>query len=127
MEAQQAISLRKNRSLVGQTMQVLIEAVGEAEDEAGNTEPISVGRARRHAPEVDGLVFIPGEQPIGAMLDLQIADAGPYDLWAHAPGGRIASQPRRIAKARPRRIISRQRASTRPERRGNGRPVPMAS
>jgi ribosomal protein S12 methylthiotransferase len=127
MEAQQVISLRKNRSLVGQTIQVLIEAVGEAEDETGNIESISVGRARRHAPEVDGLVFIPGEQIIGSMLDLQIADAGPYDLWASPPGARIASPPRRIAKARPRRITSRPRAATRPERRGNGRPVPMAS
>src|ERR671912_2709599 len=34
MEAQQAISLRKNRALVGKTLQVLIEAVGELELEA---------------------------------------------------------------------------------------------
>jgi ribosomal protein S12 methylthiotransferase len=128
MEAQQAISLRKNRSLVGQTMQILIEAVGEAEDEAGNTEPIAVGRARRHAPEVDGLVFVPGELPIGSLLDLEIADAGPYDLWAHPPGGRVTRVPHRADKRRPRRIASaRPHRVNRPERRGNGRPVPMAS
>src|SRR5215211_7337440 len=35
MEAQHRVSLRKNRRLVGSTMKVLIEAVGEAEDERG--------------------------------------------------------------------------------------------
>ena len=87
MEAQQAISLRKNQALVGQTLQVLIEAIGdEPKTKTGNTEPIAVGRARRHAPEVDGLVFVPGALPIGALIDLEIAEAGPYDLWAHPPG-----------------------------------------
>ena len=95
MAAQQAISLRKNQALVGQTLQVLIEAVGEAEDEAGNTEPIAVGRARRHAPEVDGLVFVPGALPVGALIDLEIAEAGPYDLWAHPAGGRRERAPSR--------------------------------
>jgi ribosomal protein S12 methylthiotransferase len=124
MAAQQAISLRKNRALVGQTLQVLIEAVGEAEDEAGNSEPIAVGRARRHAPEVDGLVFVPGALPVGTLIDLEIAEAGPYDLWAHPPGatrrGAVATRRRRVSAIRS-------RAATRPERRGSGRPVPMAS
>ena len=44
----------------GSRLEILIEAVGEAEDELGGKEPISVGRARRHAPEVDGLVLVPG-------------------------------------------------------------------
>jgi ribosomal protein S12 methylthiotransferase len=87
MAAQQAISLRKNQQLVGTKLQVLIEAVGEAEDDAGNKEPIAVGRARRHAPEVDGLVFVPGELPVGALIDLEIAEATPYDLWAQPAGG----------------------------------------
>lgn len=128
MEAQQAISLRKNRALVGQTMQVLIEANGEAEDEAGTTEPISVGRARRHAPEVDGLVFVPGEHAVGALVDLEITEAGPYDLWAQTPGARISRAPRRAIRRRPRRVAAaRPHRVNRPERRGNGRPVPMAS
>ena len=99
MEAQQPISLHKNQALVGKTLQVLIEAVGEAEDDAGHSEPISVGRARRHAPEVDGLVFIPGTLPVGSLIDLEIAEAGPYDLWAHPPGARR----RRVAAAGARR------------------------
>jgi ribosomal protein S12 methylthiotransferase len=123
MAAQQAISYRKNRALVGQTLQVLIEAIGEAEDEAGATEPIAVGRARRHAPEVDGLVFVPGELPVGQLIDLEIADAGPYDLWAHAPG---AVSARTVVEKRRRLPRSRSRSGTRPERRGQRPRVPMA-
>jgi ribosomal protein S12 methylthiotransferase len=85
METQQAISFRKNRALVGAKLEILIEAVGEAEDEAGAIEPISVGRARRHAPEVDGLVFVPGALPVGQLIELTVAQAGPYDLWAESP------------------------------------------
>ena len=128
MEAQQAISLRKNQVLIGQTLQVLIEAVGEleAEDEGGRGEPIAVGRARRHAPEVDGLVFVPGELPVGALIDLEIAEAGPYDLWAHPPGVR-ASRPAVVAAPRRRVSRARSRGTTRPERRGQGARVPMAT
>ncbi len=128
MEAQQAISLRKNQALVGQTLQVLIEAVGEleAEDDAGSSEPIAVGRARRHAPEVDGLVFVPGELPVGALIDLEIAEAGPYDLWAHPPGVR-ASRPAAAGRRRRRVSSVRSRGATRPEKRGQGALVPMAT
>ncbi len=82
MEAQQAISYRKNQSRIGRTMTVLIEAIGESEDTEGNIEPLSVGRTWHNAPEVDGLVFLPGELPIGSMIDATIVDASEYDLWA---------------------------------------------
>ena len=127
MEAQQAISWRKNRSLVGRTLQVLVEAVGEAEDETGAVEPISVGRARRHAPEVDGLVFVPGALPVGQLFDLTISEAGPYDLWALPPGqsGADRTPVRHPAgvRAGPRRRggAVRFRGATRPERRGPDR------
>ncbi len=130
MEAQQAISLRKNQSLVGQTLQVLIEAVGEAEDDEGNTEPVAIGRARRHAPDVDGLVIVPGALHVGALTDLEIAEAGPYDLWAHPPGERRprAADPAVAAAARRRRVAAaRSRGANRPERRGQGKRVPMAT
>jgi ribosomal protein S12 methylthiotransferase len=130
MEVQQGISLRKNRALVGQTLEVLIEAVGEAEDEAGNTEPISVGRARRHAPEVDGLVFVSGAQPVGSLMELEIAEAAPYDLWASSPGEREprrSSPPGPVGGRRRRVSAARSRAGSRPERRGQGAQVPMAT
>ena len=132
MEAQQAISWRKNRALVGRKLEVLIEAQGEAEDEAGRVEPVSVGRARRHAPEVDGLVFVPGALPVGQLTELEVAEAGPYDLWAHPADhqARLGRQPSFAAAraARRRRVAAtRSRGATRPERRGQGRPVPMAT
>lgn len=82
MELQQSISLRHNRALEGRTIQVLIESIGEIEDETGATSPVSVGRAYRHAPEVDGLVFVEGEHPVGEFLDATIYAGTEYDLWA---------------------------------------------
>lgn len=124
MEAQQRISLRKNRKLVGSTVQVLIEAVGEAEDDRGRVEPISVGRAARHAPEVDGMVFVPGTQPVGEIITVRIAEASPYDLWAADPAASRMGES--TTRQRPVRI-ERLRRETRPERRRRGRPVPMAT
>jgi len=99
---QQQISLKKNRALIGRTLEVLIEGIGELEDASGRTEPISVGRAARHAPEVDGLVFVPGAQPIGALLPVQVVDAGPYDLWARVTAPRTDnSGPSRGRAAHP--------------------------
>lgn len=110
MELQQGISLRKNQALVGTTLDVLVEAIGEVEDEAGGIEPLAVGRARRHAPEVDGMVFIPGALPVGELVPVTVTAATPYDLWA-APVG-ASADPRRSRHARG----SRPRAASRPER-----------
>jgi ribosomal protein S12 methylthiotransferase len=98
MEVQQAISLRKNRLRIGRKLEVLIEGSGEIEDGQGNSEPISVGRARFHAPEVDGLVFVPGRLPEGQFVDVTINDASPYDLWAAAPHQRATRQAFRAAQ-----------------------------
>ena len=124
MLAQQRISLKKNRALVGQSHEVLIEAIGELEAEDGSIEPISVGRARRHAPEVDGMVFVPGDHKAGELITVRIDQATAYDLWAADPAGSTTAA---AAGAPPRRVRRiRKRAATRPERRGRGRPVPMA-
>jgi ribosomal protein S12 methylthiotransferase len=126
MEAQQRISHRKNLALVGTAQRVLVEAVGESEDERGRIEPISVGRTARHAPEVDGLVFIPGAHPVGEFVTVRIADATPYDLWAADP-----SRPFRTASVdgptRRRPVRSgRNPIATRLGKRGRGQPVPLA-
>ena len=131
MELQQGISLKKNRALVGRTLQVLVEAIGEAEDDAGNVEPVAVGRARRHAPEVDGLVFVPGALTVGELVEVTVTEAGPYDLWAAPPGvvPAIRNQPPRVDRAVRRRRVptARSRGATRPERRGQAVAVPMAT
>jgi len=110
MEAQQAISLRKNRALVGSVQRVLIEGTGEVEDNSGRSEPVAVGRAARHAPEVDGLVFVPGNLRVGEMIDVRITDASHYDLWGsaeldHLDSREVGHRPRanrdRVRRRRP--------------------------
>jgi ribosomal protein S12 methylthiotransferase len=112
MELQQGISLRKNRGLVGQELEVLVEGIGEVEDELGHTEPVTVGRARRHAPEVDGLIFVPGEFPIGSLMSVRVSGAAPYDLWARPSAESAALTPLRLMRQKVKR---------------RSRPVPMAT
>jgi len=71
MEVQQPISLEKNQALVGKTLPVLIEGQGDG---------ISVGRTYRDAPEIDGMVVIEGEIPVGEMPLVRITGAMTYDL-----------------------------------------------
>ncbi len=71
MEAQQQISLERNQSFVGKTLDVLIEGSGDG---------ISMGRSYRDAPEIDGLVIVEGEVPVGQMTPVRITGAMTYDL-----------------------------------------------
>jgi ribosomal protein S12 methylthiotransferase len=71
MTLQQSISLRKNETFVGQELEVLIEGVGDG---------ISVGRSYRDAPEVDGMVLVEGELPVGEFCCVKIRTALEYDL-----------------------------------------------
>lgn len=87
MVMQQSISLAKNRAFLGKTMQVLIEGVGEVEGNAPMRDPasdcgncVSIGRSYRDAPEVDGIVIVKNELPIGKMVRVKITDASEYDL-----------------------------------------------
>ncbi len=73
MTLQQEISLKKNQSLIGKLLPVLIE---------GYNEGISVGRSYRDAPEIDGLVFVDGEISIGEIHQVKISDALAHDLVA---------------------------------------------
>ena len=71
MEIQQRISLAKNQALVGRTLDVLIEGQGDG---------LSVGRSTRDAPEVDGLVLVQAELPVGKIVPVRITTALEYDL-----------------------------------------------
>jgi ribosomal protein S12 methylthiotransferase len=84
MELQQGISLAKNQALVGQTLDVLVEGHGEGEDEDGQPtgDTLSVGRTYRDAPEIDGMVLVEGELPIGEIVPVRITGATTYDLFA---------------------------------------------
>jgi ribosomal protein S12 methylthiotransferase len=73
MALQQGISLEKNQALVGRELDVLIEGVGDG---------VSVGRTYRDAPEIDGMVIVEGEAPVGGMIPARITGAMHYDLSA---------------------------------------------
>jgi ribosomal protein S12 methylthiotransferase len=78
MELQAKISLQKNRNLIGQTQEVLIEdAYQESIDHIS-------GRLASQAPEVDGRVLInKGIALPGDFYPLTIVDAFEYDLVGH--------------------------------------------
>jgi ribosomal protein S12 methylthiotransferase len=71
MERQAAISLQKNQALVGKTLATLIEGQGDG---------LSIGRTYRDAPEIDGLVIVEGNLPVGEILPVKINGAMTYDL-----------------------------------------------
>lgn len=71
MALQQPISLEINQSWVGKTLPVLIEGQGDG---------LSIGRSYRDAPEIDGMVIVEGELPLGALLPVRITGAMTYDL-----------------------------------------------
>ncbi len=71
MERQQTISMQINQSFVGKNLDVLIEGFGDG---------ISVGRSYRDAPEIDGMVLVEGQAPIGEIIPVKITGAMAYDL-----------------------------------------------
>ena len=77
MIAQQGISLAKNQTQIGKSLDVLIEGKGEIE---GSDEIISLGRSYRDAPEVDGMVIVEGDLPEGKIVPVRITGAMVYDL-----------------------------------------------
>ncbi len=81
MEAQTAVTARRNRSLIGRKLKVLVDGYSE------EFSFVPVGRSYLHAPEVDGLVYIETEERIltpGEMVEVEINQSTDYDL-----GGRL--------------------------------------
>jgi ribosomal protein S12 methylthiotransferase len=81
MQIQRRISKKKKKSLVGQELELLLEGASEESD------LLLEGRTPRHAPEIDGKVFVndvpDGLQPIpGEFYRCQITEAHDYDLVA---------------------------------------------
>jgi len=77
MSLQQEISLEINLSQVGRTLDVLVEGQGDG---------LSVGRSYRDAPEIDGMVLIPGDVPIGEIVPVRVTGAMEYDLVGEVSG-----------------------------------------
>jgi ribosomal protein S12 methylthiotransferase len=74
MAAQQPISLKKNQGEVGKVVEVLIEQEHPSTGEL-------IGRSARFAPEVDGLVYVQGDAPLGTIVKVEITAADIYDLY----------------------------------------------
>jgi ribosomal protein S12 methylthiotransferase len=74
MAAQQPISLKKNQGDLGKVVDVLIEQENPSSGEL-------IGRSARFAPEVDGLIYVQGDAPLGTIVGVEITDADIYDLY----------------------------------------------
>ena len=71
MALQQEISWEINAAQVGRSLDVLVEGQGDG---------LSVGRSYRDAPEVDGMVLLPGDVPVGCVVPVHVTGALEYDL-----------------------------------------------
>ena len=68
-EAQDPITERRRATLVGRRIEVLVDAPGE-------------GRSHREAPEIDGIVNLPTELPVGRIAELTVTGSAGPDLDA---------------------------------------------
>lgn len=73
MLLQQDISLARNQTFVGKTLDVLVEGYDP-------NQRVAIGRSYRDAPEIDGLVLIEGEAPVGQIVPVQMTGAMAHDL-----------------------------------------------
>ncbi|MCB2044819.1 MAG: 30S ribosomal protein S12 methylthiotransferase RimO [Novosphingobium sp.] len=81
MEVTERISAAKLAGKVGRTLPVIIDEVGEA-DEDGDIG--ATGRSQADAPEIDGNVFlrnVPQSLTAGEIVDVLIEDADAHDLF----------------------------------------------
>ncbi len=77
MQAQAAISLERNKALIGRKLKTLVE---------DDSDPkIKIGRLYSQAPEIDGVVFVQGGSlKKGDFADVLITEAYDYDLKGDA-------------------------------------------
>jgi len=68
-ELQDGITARRRDELIGQRVEVLVDAAG-------------VGRGHREAPEIDGIVHVADDLPVGDFAQVDIVDALGPDLVA---------------------------------------------
>jgi len=75
MLLQQKISLKKNKTLVGKTLKVLIEAYDPK-------KKLYLGRPMRFAPEIDGQIFVTSKKALklNRFYDVKVTGAEVYDL-----------------------------------------------
>ena len=69
MQVQEPISAEFHDDQIGKTLKVLVETTG-------------IARSYRDAPEIDGVVFVDENLPVGSFADVKIVDGFGYDLIA---------------------------------------------
>ena len=74
----QRVSREMNAAYVGRELEVLTEGTTRGRD----LDQRTVARSERDAPEVDGVVMIRGNLPLGQMTQVRVTGAGDYDLEA---------------------------------------------
>jgi ribosomal protein S12 methylthiotransferase len=74
-ERQDTITATRREALIGTTVEVLVDRRGE-------------GRTSREAPEIDGIVVVPDDVPVGAFADVVITGADGPDLVARLAADR---------------------------------------
>jgi ribosomal protein S12 methylthiotransferase len=82
MEKTAAISAAKLAAKVGRTMPVIVDEVGEPDEEDGSIG--ATARSQADAPEIDGNVFlrdVPESTKAGDILSVVIEDADEHDLF----------------------------------------------
>jgi ribosomal protein S12 methylthiotransferase len=89
LEAQQQISLERNRALVGSTLPAIVAGP------LPEMELLTEGRLQRQAPEIDGRLLInDGSAPAGSLVEVEITEAHPYDLVGRMVAMTRAATPR---------------------------------
>ena len=83
LECQERIAYDISQKMINRTIPVLLE------EASGNATYPYVGRSYRDAPEVDGQVYLSGENlTIGSIVKVRIHEADAYDLY----GTRVSNQ-----------------------------------
>jgi ribosomal protein S12 methylthiotransferase len=86
MEKTEAISAAKLAAKIGRTIPVIIDEVGEA-DEDGDIG--ATGRSQADAPEIDGAVYlrnVPSGLKQGDFVEVLVEDADAHDLYGAMTG-----------------------------------------
>ncbi len=74
MELQQPIAEAYHQTLVGQSLEVIVDGV--------QADGSPVGRAWNQAPEVDGVCYLKGHATVGDVVRARVTEADAYDLSA---------------------------------------------
>jgi ribosomal protein S12 methylthiotransferase len=90
-DLQRAISNDNDRARIGERLEVLIEgrrmlAASSPVRKALGNRVAGVGRSIREAPQVDGVVYVAGEHPVGTFVDTRVVGYTEFDRFGEPVG-----------------------------------------